>query len=135
MPVYIGDPDTLDKLEAIEGARWRADDLRMWQQYRSGNTAHAFVFAWRHTHSPKSGLSPQDEPYWKDFFAGDFGIELGVIYGDAGYSRYTVKDDGEIVLDAGSTRPEKALRAQQVGFRVPGLAQNPRYIAPIHRRR
>jgi len=115
--VFIYDPDALDKLAELEGQRWLADDLRMWQQYRSGNTAHAFQFAWWETHKP-GVLGPQDLPFWKDYFAGDMGIELGVIYGDGGYARFMVTDAGEIVLEASSTRKEKVERAEQIGFRV-----------------
>ncbi len=115
--VFIYDTDALDKLAELEGQRWLQDDQRMWQKYRSGNTAHAFQFAWWETHKP-GVLGPQDLPFWKDYFAGDMGIELGIIYGDGGYARFAVRDDGEIVLEASSTRAEKVERAEQLGFRV-----------------
>src|SRR5271166_3215965 len=115
--VYIYDTDALDKLAELEGQRWLQDDQRMWQKYRSGNTAHAFQFAWWETHKP-GVLGPQDLPFWKDYFAGDMGIELGIIYGDGGYARFAVRDDGEIVLEGSSTRAEKIERAEQLGFRV-----------------
>jgi len=115
--VFIYDLDALDKLAELEGAHWLEDDRRMWQQYRSGNTAHAFQFAWWHTHKP-GVLEPQDLPYWKEYFAGDMGIELGVIYGDGGYARFAVTDEGEIVLEGNTTRAEKIERAAQLGFRV-----------------
>lgn len=121
MGVFISDLDALDKLAELEGQRWRADDKRIWDEYRSGNTAHAFQFAWNYTHSPAgANLVPgsSDEHFWKDWFAGEFGIELGVIYGDGGYARFAVRDSGEIVLEASTTRQEKVERAEQLGFRV-----------------
>jgi len=41
-----------------------------------------------------------------------------VIYGESGYARYIVRDDGEIVLDQDSTRPARAQQAREVGFKV-----------------
>jgi len=113
--VFIYDLDALDKLAAMEGQDWLKDDRRMWERYRSGNTAHAFVTAWKFTRH----LSPEDSIYWKDYFAGETGVELGVIYGNGGYARYAVSSEGEIRLDPGSTRPEKVARALGLGFRVP----------------
>jgi len=113
--VFIYDLDALDKLAELEGAEWLENDQRMWQQYRSGNTAHGFVSAWKYAHA---NMSPEDSPYWKDYFAGAVGIELGVIYGEGGYARFAVTDEGEIVLEGSSTRAERIDRATALGFRV-----------------
>jgi hypothetical protein len=111
--VHIDDPDALSKLAQLEGDRWLADDRRTWTLYRSATTAHAFLHAWNVGHAPE--VPEADRQYWREISD----LPLSCIYGDGGYARFPVADDGEIVLDAGSTRPEKIARAEALGFRVP----------------
>ncbi len=41
-----------------------------------------------------------------------------VLYGEGGWARFIVSDEGIITLLAGTTRPVKASRAQELGFDV-----------------
>ena len=42
----------------------------------------------------------------------------GTIYGDGGYARYRVYGNGEVVLVASNTRPERVAKAVAAGFTV-----------------
>lgn len=56
-------------------------------------------------------------PLWSEDLSQEFG---NVIYGAAGYSRYVIDGEGLLILDGGSTRPERAQAALDEGFNVAG---------------
>ena len=114
MPVYITDPDALDKLEAIEGNRWRTNDGGA---DRFHKMRRALLGFFRMLDQYGMELSEWvDPPFLED---GDGGIEP-VLYGDAGYSRYVLRADGELVLLGWSTREERIEQARAQGFSVSG---------------
>jgi hypothetical protein len=108
MAVYLGDRDFLTKLTAVEGERWLRADAEGFAGRGSSTTAHFFLAEWR----KRAELSEKDRPYWAEI------LPSRTIYGEGGYARYVVRNDGEVVLDGGSTHKEKTSLAERLGFRV-----------------
>lgn len=110
MPVYIVDPDAFEKMAQVEGAAWAA--------YSTTHRARESFFAVRQAYCDV--LCELERYGEKDPVAGHAAelMDNNVIYGESGYARYVVRNDGEIVLDRSSTRPERAQKAREVGFRV-----------------
>jgi lysophospholipase L1-like esterase len=102
LSVYITDTDALDRLETIEGCSWRSygggeDNFqRILLEYREFREALG-----------EGDLAPTN---WR----------APVLYGKDGYTRYAVGADGEMMLQAWSTRPERIALAEEQGFRVIG---------------
>ncbi len=108
MAVYLGDRDLLTKLTAVEGERWLRADAEGFAERGSSTTAHFFLAEWR----KRAELTEEERPYWAEV------LPSRTIYGEGGYARYIVRGDGEVVLDGGSTRKERADLAERLGFRV-----------------
>lgn len=114
MPVFIQDFGVVDKLEAVEGAKWRFSEggekhvsklVKAWMRYKKMMTESGDT------------LKATDSPILED----DNGSYISpVLYGAAGWSRYVVKGDGELVLLGDTTRVEKIDKAIDMGFSVRG---------------
>ena len=115
----ILDSDALDRLAAVEGEAWRRA-----QQNDSG--PYGF-FAYQRAHLFKQNSVYANDP---DVSAGDFFQQLGIstgdgtIYGDGGFSRYSVQPDGEVVLLPWSVdhAPRKMVLARENDIRIAGSA-------------
>lgn len=105
--VRIDDPDALDKMAEIEGENWKKLQE---QRPESAYGFHAYLNGWKEIEA--EGLVGEVSPR-EAVPGGD-----GAIYGEGGYSRYSVNSKGEIVLLKWSARPEKIEKAMQLGFTV-----------------
>lgn len=116
LPVHITDPDALDRLEAVEGRRWRS---------REGGGEHFRKLRRGYEHFLEMlSEMEMDLDEWIDppvLLVNDLDVEP-VLYGKEGYSRYAITKDGELVLLAWSTRPERLADAEEQGFRISGAA-------------
>jgi hypothetical protein len=108
--VHITDPDALNKMAELEGPQW----LKTQQQNpKSHYSFPAYLNAWKEIED--QGIQGEDVLWaFRELLDGGD----GAIYGDGGYSRYTVTNNGEIVLQGWSTRDEKKEKAKQLGFTV-----------------
>lgn len=109
--VYIFDDDALDKLGALEGASWRAEqDARPDSPYGF----HAWLRAWQAKRAAVAGNAEYaDEPVSSFMEGGD-----GAIYGAGGYHRFLVMADGELALSRWSASAEWRGRARAAGFTI-----------------
>jgi hypothetical protein len=108
--VHITDPDALDKMAELEGQRW----LKTQQQNPESHYSFpAYLNAWKEIEA--EGIQGEDVSWaFRELLHGGD----GAIYGDGGYSRYTVTNHGEIVLQGWSTHADKIAKAKQLGFSV-----------------
>ena len=111
MPIFIYDPDALDKLTAVEGESWKRHQL---ENARDSNSFPTWVRAWNHMKSEGLDCAPDNFSPGMVFDS----IGDGAIYGEGGYARYIVRCTGEIVLLKWSTRDAKLELAKEVGFTV-----------------
>ena len=128
MSVYITDPDALDRLEAVESGAWRYSERGEdnFQRLLRGYLAFRKALG-------EEGLALTE---WRDPPAVDMedeGLEP-VLYGKDGYARYAVGADGELMLWAWSTRPERLALAEEQGFRVIGQRNPSRRVKRAARR-
>ena len=117
MPVYITDPDALERLRRVEGENWYTlergaqyfrEKLEAFRRFQA-MLAEEGVDDW--------GTTPPI------LLTEDLTQEIdNVLYGAAGYARYIINGEGQLVLDGSSTREEKVQLALAEGFRVPGRA-------------
>ena len=128
MPVYITDPDAIDRLEAVEGRQWRNRD----------GGAEDFLKLRRGYLIFLEMLSDMDMEL--DEWHGPpvllvNGFELDpVLYGKEGYSRYALCKDGELLLHAWSIRPERLADAEEQGFSIVGTPNPSRRVRQAARR-
>lgn len=109
MTVYIYQQDALQRLAVVEGAHWlREQELRRDSPYG--------FYAWLQAWQAKVAAGPDyvEEPV-RSFLERDGD---GAIYGEGGYSRYTVRSDGEVLLSSATTREAKRQAAVAQGIRV-----------------
>lgn len=114
MSVHITDIDCLDRLEAVEGERWRYSERGADNFHRMRRAYLAFLKA-----LDEEGLEVSE---WGDpptIEIDDEYIEP-VLYGKEGYARYLLVADGELFLHAWSTRGERIVIAKDQGFRIIG---------------
>ncbi len=109
----IYDPDALDRMAAVEGEQWKQ------LQLSKRNNAYgffAYLAAWQAIE--KEGVVGEMTPHEAimcDMVSGVKGSD-GAIYGNGGYTRYSVARDGTIRFDYGLARQEKQELAKQQGF-------------------
>lgn len=108
MAVYIYEEHALARLTSVEGTEWARTQT---DRVHNPHGFYAFLKEWQEI---QDELEPGE--VWEDNLCPDGGD--CAIYGNAGYSRYIVRGDGEIVLLSWSTRAEVQERARQAGFRV-----------------
>jgi hypothetical protein len=105
--VRISDPDAFEKMTVIEGENWAKTQK---QNLTSPFGFFVYLDAWKSIE--RQGYVGEAKPS-ELVLDGD-----GNIYGEGGYSRYTVNEFGKITLAKWSTRKEKADKAQELGFDV-----------------
>lgn len=105
MPVYITNPDCFPRIAQIEGSGWAEREV---EQQKRGAVRESF-FSVRKEYMEAVQQCPEDPTSL---------MANNVIYGESGYARYIVKNDGEVVLDGSSVRKEKADLAEAAGFKV-----------------
>ena len=108
MSVFIFDHDALDKMALIEGERWKRLQLKGEMKEVS---FVSFKKAWNEFATNKKSKTP------------DMGITNeygnGAIYGHDGWTRYTVRANGEILfIKALSPSPEITQKAIDAGFNL-----------------
>jgi len=108
MPVFVTDPDAFDKLVAVEGASWGRYTLS------HPDVRESFL----HVRKAYCDAVCELRSYGKDPAAVTELMDNNTIYGESGYARYSVRNNGEIVLDSSSTRSERVQKARAAGFRV-----------------
>lgn len=108
MPVFIYEPDVLEKLVEIEGPEYQ----RCAKKEYFGNCAfEAFLEKW-------NTVFRDNEPLRR---AKPFAIDVertGAIYGVWGWNRYIVLNTGEILLIESLSYPEFVEQAKRAGFRT-----------------
>ncbi len=114
--VRIDDPDVVDVMGQVEGPAWARSQVGS----RSGYAVPAFVEAYRKLLevARAEGVSPEEFDANVNPRDWDGPDSDGTIYGEGGYARYVVRSNGEVVLVASSTRPEKIAIARRVGIKV-----------------
>ncbi len=109
MSVRLTDPDALERLAALEGESW------LQEQYRRPTSPYGFLAmraAW--DARAASEFAHDESVSFTDFMD----TPNRVLYGEGGWARFMVSDEGIITLLAGTTRPAKASRALELGFDV-----------------
>ncbi len=109
MTVRLTDADALERLAALEGDQW------LQEQHRRPSSPYGF-FAMKTAWEARaaSEMAHDDSVSFTDFMDSP----NRVLYGEGGWARFHVADDGVITLLAGTTRPAKVSRAQELGFDV-----------------
>lgn len=119
MAVFIFDNDALDKMTLVEGERWkkRQDDT-------DTPTFTTFKNAWyEFFQSAKDRGLAKSESEIKQALRVDHGIvdkyNNGAIYGDGGWTRYSVRASGEILFIKDASPSEEITRkAIAAGFNL-----------------
>jgi hypothetical protein len=122
--LFIDAPDALERLAAIEGEAWKADQLA---RPDSPFGFHTYLRVFRELVQSNSSI---DGPIGHLVAGGDCAI-----YGNGGYSRYVVLSDGEVVLLAWSIehRAEKRSSVQLAGVRISDEPKrSTRVVLPRH---
>lgn len=101
----ITDPEAPIALAAIEGERW-------WATQNGDRTSPYGFFVWLEATRKAAVSGPSAAPV--DFVEGGD----GAIYGDGGWRRYGVRQDGELVLMSWSATAEGREKAAAHGIRV-----------------
>lgn len=104
--ILLTDSDAFEKLAEVEGASWAERDKR------GGSCTFTTMLAEYNDHV-RRGFLPEDfEPgVWMD--------HEGVIYGEAGWSRYAFRRGSlELVLLGDTTHEQKRAAAKRAGFTV-----------------
>jgi len=114
--VKIFDLDAFDKMGQIEGERWMKMQ-KMRQDDEHGFFAHQKAWIQIRMHS-LMGKMTTGEVLAKGMVPGVFSKGSNVIYGDGGYTRYSVKGDGTLSFSASHARPEKLEKARELGFEI-----------------
>lgn len=109
MSVYIYQPDAFDRLLVAEGPRYLSEG----PQSNSGYDFATYLEAWNRARSERLHWPDNVNPSYVGLPEGD-----GAIYGTGGYSRYIVRQDGEIVLLGSTASSATQERALAVGFQV-----------------
>lgn len=119
MAVFIFEKDALDKMALVEGERWTKH-----QSDTSLATFVAFREAWYYWfESAKANAKVFQESDMQHACLVDQGIvdqhNNGAIYGDGGWTRYTVRLSGEILfIKDFSPSAEIAQKAKEAGFNL-----------------
>ena len=113
MSVFIYQPDALDIMATVEGERWKKYQLN--PRPSDSTSFIAFLEAWKECRASASWdgvLSPQFSDWGVRTANGD-----GAIYGDGGWTRYTVRLSGAIwFIEAQSPSQKMTERARAAGF-------------------
>lgn len=110
MPVYIYQPDALDRMGIIEGERWMT--------HQCGDPEGMCSFnAFKRTYEEIQPYRKPDDDVWSLDVDGN-----GAIYGEGGWHRYAVRTDGEIIFLAGFCENPAHYRPliEKAGFTVWG---------------
>ena len=112
MPVFINQHDALTIMASVEGQDWKR------RQHQFGSTSfQAFFDAWRKTDQALTGEQRARPDIMAMGISTDDGN--GAIYGDGGWSRYTVRVSGEILfIERQSPSEEITELAKQAGFNL-----------------
>jgi hypothetical protein len=107
---HIGDEDLLARITQIEGPRWEA--LQREHPTRPYGLAHKQAL-WREFQA--SDLAQEPGVFWSDVLES---LDHRVIYGEGGYHRYVVRDDGEVCFSRSHAREPSTAMAVKLGFRL-----------------
>ena len=112
MPVFITDPDALDRMTQVEGEPWRL------QQAGSAVGFDAFLKEYLPIRDAFARATPEEQFTLRDRgVKGPYGE--AAIHGEAGWNRYFVRWTGEIVFsDHHCALPKWHDRARAAGFRL-----------------
>jgi hypothetical protein len=113
MSVHIYQVDALDRMAAVEGERWKQQQLnpKNWDKW----SFHVCLQEWQLL-DPQITQAQRENPTYMNFSLHSGGTE-GVIYGWHGWSRYTVRNSGEIwFIEAQSPTAAVTELARQAGF-------------------
>jgi len=106
----LEDPDgVLEVLTQIEGESWARRSVAEDSEYSWGGILQ------RLEEALEESLPYRDEEDYWELMRDSY---VWVLYGDGGYARYRITGDGDISLDAGSTRPERAEKAKSLGMKL-----------------
>ena len=108
MPIFIYEPDALERLVEIEGPEYRRCAKK---EYFGDCALEAFLEKW-------NTVFRDNEPLRR---ARPFAIDVkgtGAIYGVGGWNRYIVLNTGEIMLIKFLSYPKFIERAKRAGFRT-----------------
>jgi hypothetical protein len=115
MSVFIDDPKLLDKLEELEGPRWRSLQSLGFQEALDDHsipetmqvaTLRDVASTWKTLLREEDEMPPEMEHE-----------VVAVLYGAGGYHRYQLRLNGEVVfLRSFAANVEKHAKAQELGF-------------------
>jgi hypothetical protein len=123
--IYIYQDDAFEKMVQVEGEHWKRAQLSPENPFGLVSFA-AFKETWYQFYEAlkaRGEVSSEEEATKVMAGQHDMGISTaegdGAIYGDGGWTRYTVRYTGEIqFIQAQSPSPECTQRAVEAGFRL-----------------
>jgi hypothetical protein len=108
--VHITQPEALEVLTKLEGARWRLS------QEARPDAPYGFFF-WLRAWNAKLEAGLQDVPVSLCQF-GARATRAPILYGEEGYRRYYVNTTGELALMSDSALPDAVSKAHLLGIRM-----------------
>lgn len=111
MALRIDDPACVARLAQLEGQAWG-------NVQRVNSVSPYCVEIYRKAWADYQDLLASDAGIeWRDFVSAEVRGD-GAIYGNGGYHRYVVTEDGNVVLLSWSARPESIAKASALGIDV-----------------